>query len=745
MPTATPSGNTETGESIKSFRALMVVAIVISLSLAVLLLRFYRLSELPPGIQNDEAANGVDALRVLQGEHAIFFPDRATGHEAVGVYAIALTTALLGPTLLAFHLPMAVASAGTVFAVFWLGTLLFGRDEASGLSTPWRGLLVGGVGAGLTAVSLSQTFLSRAGLRGNFLPLVLTLSLALLWWAWTGRDHRRGGWWQIAIAGAAAGLIPHTYLAARFVPLLFLLFGLSFVISLQAFGKPNARDLLLKQHLPRVGVFAGMAGLVASPLILYFVLHPQDLTIRSGQLWLLHEGQANPLGAFLKNTWEHILVLGFRGDQHHRYNFAGRPMLNPWQAIFFWLGVGLAAYRWRRSPASRLLLLWLLVLVLPATLADTRGEGPNTLRMIGATPAIYLLTASGIWGAFQFLWSRRLSLALRQRPVFLGHETALASFGSAICICLILAQGIATYRAFFEQRAGTPEFDRAYHAEWAEAADVLNAQQIEKNVVHIIPYPRHNEHFNNVHYGFEYLYQGTAPAHILAAITPHNLAQKVERALSTEESFSSVSFLDWNNEVVGGDSRSEDHVLTLLGMYGRHSNSETYQSFQMHTFEDVSLEGPWTLYSRLEPPTIHFDKGISLLGFALGQADEQVSTTGNAHLDSDRPLWVALLWQTAPDMTIDYSVSLRLHNTEGETVLQQDFVLSNAESAPTSRWTAGEPVDTSFYLEMPPDLPSSEYELRLVVYNFETWEPTVELGVWKPESVLTRLQIAASN
>ena len=76
----------------------------------------------------------------------------------MGVYAIALTTALLGRTLLAFHLPMALASAGTAFAVYWLGSLLFGRDEASGLSTPWRGLLVGGAGAALTAVSLSQTF-----------------------------------------------------------------------------------------------------------------------------------------------------------------------------------------------------------------------------------------------------------------------------------------------------------------------------------------------------------------------------------------------------------------------------------------------------------------------------------------------------------------------------------------------------------------------------------------------------------
>ena len=39
--------------------------IVLALVLAVWLLRFYRLSELPPGIQSDEGADGVYALQVL--------------------------------------------------------------------------------------------------------------------------------------------------------------------------------------------------------------------------------------------------------------------------------------------------------------------------------------------------------------------------------------------------------------------------------------------------------------------------------------------------------------------------------------------------------------------------------------------------------------------------------------------------------------------------------------------------------
>ena len=61
----------------------------------------------------------------------------------------------------------------------------------------------------------------------------------------------------------------------------------------------------------------------------------------------------------MNNVWEHLLVLGFRGDPYWRHNLPNQPMLNPWQAFFFWLGVGMAVWRWQERPAYRLLILWL--------------------------------------------------------------------------------------------------------------------------------------------------------------------------------------------------------------------------------------------------------------------------------------------------------------------------------------------------------------------------------------------------
>ena len=104
-------------------------AIIFALVVTVVLLRLYRLDELPPGISQDAGAHGLDALQVLRGEHAVFFP-RNYGREGMIVYGVALATLLLGRIIPAIYFPAALASAGTVFSVFWLGQLLFDRDES---------------------------------------------------------------------------------------------------------------------------------------------------------------------------------------------------------------------------------------------------------------------------------------------------------------------------------------------------------------------------------------------------------------------------------------------------------------------------------------------------------------------------------------------------------------------------------------------------------------------------------------
>ena len=320
----------------------VTVGILIALAFAVALLRLHRLDELPPGLYSDEGQHGLNALRIMQGEHSPFFPEKAFGVEALMPYVVVPAISLLGRTELALRLPAALASAGTILVVLWLGQLMFGRDEKTGQATPWRGLFIGGIAAGLLAVSVGSTIIGRTAFRHNFFALVLCLCLALTWAAW----HRPGAgaaWWRVAAAGACTGLLSYTYTAARFVPILFLLFALSFLLPLGP--RMNSR---LRAQLPRVVVFVGVAGLVAAPLLVYFALHPEDFLIRSNQVWIFlpEISQGDPLGVLLTSVWEHMLIFGYRGDPYWQYNIPFKPMLNLWQAVFFWLGLGMAVWRW---------------------------------------------------------------------------------------------------------------------------------------------------------------------------------------------------------------------------------------------------------------------------------------------------------------------------------------------------------------------------------------------------------------
>ena len=114
-------------------------------------LRFYRLGEIPLGLYRDEAFNGLDALKILQGEHAVFFPAN-NGREPFYIYLTAAAVALFGQTIFAIRLAAAVVGTLTTLPVYLLGKSWFG----------WR---IGVLAAWIWAITLWPVHLSRIGLR----------------------------------------------------------------------------------------------------------------------------------------------------------------------------------------------------------------------------------------------------------------------------------------------------------------------------------------------------------------------------------------------------------------------------------------------------------------------------------------------------------------------------------------------------------------------------------------------------
>ena len=705
------------------------VGILLALALAVLTLRLFRLGDIPPGALLDEGIHGVNALQVLRGEHTVFFPEKHDGLEGLMAYAVALTTTLFGRTVLALRLPAAVASTGTVFAVFWLGWLLFREVEPGQKANPWRGIFVGGVGAALLAASLGQTIIGRTAFRANFLPLLLAISFALVWWSW-----RRQSLWPIAVAGVCASLLPYTYLAAHFSPILYLLFGFSFLTCPPSATGKRLAVPLPRIHIVRLCLFAGVATLVAAPILIYFASHPDDFFSRSNQVSIFSASRnlGNVVWLLLINVWEHLLAFGVLGDRYWSHNLPGRPMLNAVEALMFWLGVAVAVSRWRQ-PSYRLLLLWLVVMLMPAMLA--RDSVPNTLRMIGAVPSIYLLAATGAWEIWQVAKKQLL-----RRDAF-----RMAATIGAMIPGVLLFKGWNTHRIYFHEWAPAYRVLESYEVEWTELTRTLNALPFSPGAVYLIADGQRQqpliENFRS--HTFDYLYQGETPAYLFHTAMP-DFAQRIQSTLIALEELSTVNVVEWNLKSVWTGDENERFAF-LLGKYGRYRESEDFGRFRVHRYTDISLDTPWKPYDFLEPLPVIYDGGIELVEVALGHGQEQLSIEEPVLLRGSRDIWTVLRWQTTPDLGIEYSVSLRLLSAEMTDVYTKDLILWKPDHSVTGDGGPAEQFDTWIHLDVPADIPPGEYELRLIVYDSETLKPTVEIGVWEPETTLAHLHVVAGQ
>ena len=159
----TEKNSTQNRSQTRLTYALLLIIFVVGAGL-----RFWQLGHLPPGLYRDEAYNGLDALGILNGEHALFFTAN-NGREPIYIYLSSLFIAIFGRTPLAIRMGAAVLGTGTTLLVYGLSKQWFGRTTA--IFAAW-----------LWAISVWPIHLSRIGLRVIVaVPVVvLTMWLATL-------------------------------------------------------------------------------------------------------------------------------------------------------------------------------------------------------------------------------------------------------------------------------------------------------------------------------------------------------------------------------------------------------------------------------------------------------------------------------------------------------------------------------------------------------------------------------------
>ncbi|MBK8903733.1 MAG: glycosyltransferase family 39 protein [Anaerolineaceae bacterium] len=335
-------------------------------------LRLYHVGSWPPGLYRDEAFNGLDALRVLQGDLAVFFTAN-NGREPLYIYLTTLSIALLGRTVLAMRLAAAVVGSLTTGLVYKLGRSWFG----------WR---VGLLTAWLWAITLWPVHLSRLGLRAILLPAVL----ALAFWLGTEAYRRSQPRWWLA-AGAVYGLGFYTYLAIRFTPLLLLAVG--------AFLLWRGQWERLRRG---VGWFVLGTAVILIPLALFYWQNPELLLGRTGQVSILNPAinGGDLWGTLWRHIWRSLALFFWQGDTILRHNPAGRPLFDWLMAGPFVLGLLWCLRHWRQ-PAAAIVLLWSSLMLGVTILAE---DTPHFLRAVGILPAAIFLPALGL--AWLWRWSR---------------------------------------------------------------------------------------------------------------------------------------------------------------------------------------------------------------------------------------------------------------------------------------------------------------------------------------------------
>jgi 4-amino-4-deoxy-L-arabinose transferase-like glycosyltransferase len=636
--------------------------------------RLYQIGEVPPGPHYDEASATFDALDVLAGRHTVFSL-RPYGREMLFAYVAAPLVALLGPGRLAIRLPTAILGILTIPATYLLVRELFAAKD-KGLSQR-----VGLLASAFLALSFWHLALNHLSFRANYVPFLEVLCFAFLWRAI--RTDRLGSY---VASGIFLGLGLHTYIAARFVPIVIVVFFAALLLTRQG------RTLVLgRWH--RWMLLAAVSLLVFAPLLYFFLTNSDYFMLRAGGVSVFSPGlhQGDFWGLLKRSVLGNLGLFGFTGDPNWLFNIPGRPGLGLVQGVLFWLGAVLCIVRWRR-PSYAFLLIWWMVMLLPSILAP--DPIPHHLRAAGTLPVACILAALTVMDLLPSVLQpfRRLRVAL---PPLL-----------AIVLPLYLGWvGYDTWHSYFDVWLQRDEVYYAYHGHMADLAEVIN-RDVDPGAVYLFPvnYDRLGEEYSE--YTLELLHTGPVPFQYIF-VDDASVARDLTDIVAGKRT---VHLVVWTHgDHVDADPRQ---VLPfLLEEYGEKTGERAYRGYRVLTYELPSTGVDFS------PP--EFIKAEAGFGSGLGLEAFARATP----VASGETAWAALQWRTREEISRDLKASLRIVDAEGHLVGQSDLLLLSNEHKPTSDWEMGQAV-TSYHLipVLSATMPGI-YQLQLALYDMETGQP----------------------
>ncbi len=443
-------------------RAMAVPLGVLSAAAALgLFFRIHDLGSRPVGIWYDEAQNGLLARGILHGKYPPMFIGGNTQLPSAFFYVYAAFAWIMGEGVLSLRVVSTIGGLAALPLVYLLARELFG-------------MRTGVLAIFMLAVMRWHVNLSRFGVTNIFASCFVLGAVYFFI-----RGLRGGRRWNLVASGVFVGLTPYAGFYGAFVPIVIVLYWLHAGIF--------ERVLTYRRHLMTLLIVAGAALAVYSPVAVWGLKNREAYTSRPGtaSIWKgkTHEQTYH---AVLTSTRKHLLMFNSAGDKNGRHNLPGAPMLDRFTGIFFLLGLGLAAWRIRRS-SHFLLLVWLAVF-LQNGIWSVDFEAPQAFRSSVVTPAVAMLASlplAALWNiAARSRRPREPGSARLGSAYLLGQEWLLRAGATAAIALFLVLVAYRNYDKYFNTQLDDTQVWLAFNTDITLVArDMKEAAEADHRIL----------------------------------------------------------------------------------------------------------------------------------------------------------------------------------------------------------------------------------------------------------------------
>ncbi len=210
--TSTAGARTRSGQLTFWLELLLVVVI----SAVAIFLRYYRIDQVPPGFNSDEAVGAVGALETLRSGMKLYYAGQGGG-GALGFYVAAIAFAIFGPSVATIRGAAAFGGVVSVIATYFAVREMFRPSVGTG-----RARLLAAVATLGLATSLWHTMSSRVAFAAIGVPFLQMPGIYFLW-----RGLNTGRRVYFVVSGVFLASLMYIYMSGSFAPFVFLFFFLA--------------------------------------------------------------------------------------------------------------------------------------------------------------------------------------------------------------------------------------------------------------------------------------------------------------------------------------------------------------------------------------------------------------------------------------------------------------------------------------------------------------------------------------